>query len=603
MKKIYLIIAIVLAGAASCKKQTFLDDKTSSLIDVNAVFSDSARTMAFLSRMYEEIPFAFNYDRWEGGNTIQGTDDGESNLGNPARRSVALYLANYSAENVQFYDAWDTPWNNIRRANLLLSRLATTPLSPILQNRVKGEAKFMRAYFYGYLLVNYGGMPLIGETLYDKDANINLPRATFDETLQYIVKELDEAAALLPIPNSGYNPSVPAGQSGYQDADYGRVTKGACMAIKARMLLYAASPLFNGGFLAGATEDQKKVAGYPTNDAARWQSAADAALAVINSGYYALNVENNVKPGFGFYNVFLKRVNSEYILFTNRGANKDFENVMLPPSRGASNQRLKPSQNLVECFPMKNGKMITDPTSGYDHTNPYVNRDPRFNYSIIFNGSRYQKANTGVDSVFTWSVKATATNIANTTGDGYNPDAAAPATPNTGYFDRKMCDSNIANNSGANTNRGWPLLRYAEIVLSYAEAMNELGQTEMAVDKIKDIRNRAGIDAGTDGRYGINAGISQADMRDLIRNERHIELFAEGDNRWDDIRRWKIAVAVNNGLLRGVMIERNPVTKLFTYNTSVVGFQAHVFAPKQYLFPIPGIEIRKMPLMIQNPGW
>src|SRR3989337_3670440 len=110
MRKIYLFIAIVMLGMIACKKQSFLDDKTSSLVDVNAVFSDSARTIAFLNRMYEEMPFIFLYDRWEGGNTIIGTDDAESNLGNPARRSVALYLANYSQENFPFHDAWNTPW-------------------------------------------------------------------------------------------------------------------------------------------------------------------------------------------------------------------------------------------------------------------------------------------------------------------------------------------------------------------------------------------------------------------------------------------------------------------------------------------------------------
>lgn len=596
MRKIYwIIIAVVLAGAVSCKKQAFLDDKTSSLIDVNAVFADSARTIAFLNRMYEEMPFAFFYDRWEGGNTVQGTDDAESNLGNPARRAVALYLANYSSENFPFHDAWDTPWFNIRRANLLMSRIETTPLSPAMQRRITGEAKFMRAYFYAYLAANFGGMPIVGDTLYDKESNINIPRASFDETVKYIVKELDEAAALLPAPNASNQVFDP-------NRDYGRVTSGACMAVKARLLLYAASPLFNGGVISGASEEQKKAAGYPTYDVARWQAAANAAKAVIDAGYYSLHTVPGGKPGLGFYDVFLRRVNNEYILFTNRPPNKDFESVWLPPSRGGSNQRLKPTQNVVDYFPMKNGRAITDPTSGYNPANPYFNRDPRFNYSIIFNGSRYQRANTGIDTVYTYSLKSTPTNIANTSGDGYNPDGAAPATPFTGYFCRKMCDSNIAVNSSPNTERGWPLLRYAEIVLSYAEALNELGQTNMALEKIKEIRNRAGIDAGDDERYGIKPGVTQAEMREIIRNERHIELFAEGDNRWDDIRRWKIAEAVNNGLLKGVMIVRNPTTRAYTY-TPVVGYQAHVFTPKQYLFPIPGIEIRKMPLMIQNPGW
>lgn len=602
MKKITLLLAVVLLGIVSCKKQSFLDDKTTNLIDVNAVFSDSIRTMAFLTRMYEEIPFNFNLDRWEGGNTAQGGDDAEFSLENPARRPVALYLGAFSAEQFIHSDAWNLPFINIRRANLLLQYLPKTPLSDPIKSRVRGEAKFMRAYFYSYLAVNFGGMPLVGDTLYTKDDNINIPRASFEQTVNAIVKELDEAAALLPVPNVGFNPSLPPGQTGYEDRDFGRVTKGACMAVKARLLLYAASPLFNGGVIPGASEAQKNVAGYPSFNMTRWQAAADAANAVINSGYYSLNQGSTAQPGLGFYEVFLKRFpNPEYILFANRPPNRDIESAYLPSSRGGG-FRFKPTQNLVDCFPMRNGKAITDPTSGYDPANPYVNRDPRFNYSIIFNGSRYQRANSGVDTVFTYSIKLSPTNIPNTSGDGYNPDAAPPATPLTGYYLRKMCDSNIANNSSGNTLRGWPLLRYAEVVLSYAEAINETGQTALAYDKMKEIRNRAGILPGSDGLYGMKPNMTVAEMREVIRNERHIELAFEADARWDDIRRWKIAEVVNNGKLRGVMIERNPVTRLYTY-TPVLGFKAHFFAPRQYLFPIPGLEIRKMPLMIQNPGW
>lgn len=147
-----------------------------------------------------------------------------------------------------------------------------------------------------------------------------------------------------------------------------------------------------------------------------------------------------------------------------------------------------------------------------------------------------------------------------------------------------------------------PLLRYAEIVLSYAEAINEVGQTAVAYEKMKEIRESAGIDPGPDGLFGMKPGMTVSEMREVIRNERHIELTFEGDFCWDDIRRWKIAEVINNGNLRGVMIERNPTTRAYTY-TPVVGFVAHSFTPKQYLFPMPGLEIRKMPLMIQNPGW
>jgi hypothetical protein len=593
MRKIFWLIALALLGVVACKKQSFLDDKTTSLIDANAVFSDSIRTMSFLNRLYEEMPFNFIRDRWEGGNTVQGTDDSEFNLANPVRRSVALYLGNYSAQEFRHSDAWEVPWNNIRRANLLLSRLSTTPLSPTLQSRVRGEAKFMRAYFYAYLAMNFGGMPLIGDTLFGKDDNINVPRASFEETVNYIVKDLDEATALLPVPG------VQA-VGGYEDRDYGRVTKGSCMALKARLLLYAASPLSNGGTIAGASEEQKKVAGYPTYSVARWQAAADAADAVIRSNYYRLFVDNS-KPGLGFYKVFLERVNPEFILFLNQGSNKYFEQGWNPPTRGGNNN-LRPTQNIVECFPMKNGKSIKDPTSGFDPRNPYANRDPRFNYSIIFNGSRYQRANAGVDTVFTYANQPVTNPVRNLTNDAYDESVMPPGARQTGYYARKMCDSNIAQNSAGNTLRGWSLLRYAEILLSYAEAINEVGQVAKAYEKMIELRNRAGIDAGADGLYGMKPGMTVNEMREFIRNERRIELAFEGDYRWDDIRRWKIAEVVNNGKLRSIKIERTPGTMAYTY-TEVLGLVPHFFAPKMYLFPIPGIEIRKMPAMIQNPGW
>jgi hypothetical protein len=177
-----------------------------------------------------------------------------------------------------------------------------------------------------------------------------------------------------------------------------------------------------------------------------------------------------------------------------------------------------------------------------------------------------------------------------------------PGARQTGYYARKMCDSNIAQNSAGNTLRGWSLLRYAEILLSYAEAINEVGQVAKAYEKMIELRNRAGIDAGADGLYGMKPGMTVNEMREFIRNERRIELAFEGDYRWDDIRRWKIAEVVNNGKLRSIKIERTPGTMAYTY-TEVLGLVPHFFAPKMYLFPIPGIEIRKMPAMIQNPGW
>ena len=162
-----------------------------------------------------------------------------------------------------------------------------------------------------------------------------------------------------------------------------------------------------------------------------------------------------------------------------------------------------------------------------------------------------------------------------------------------------MCDVN----SSANTQRAWPLLRYAEILLNYAEAINETGQPALAVPKLIDLRRRAGIDAGTDGRYGIPAGIGQAQLRTIIQNERRIELAFE-DHRWHDIRRWKIAMVTNNAYNNRMRIVRGGTSPNFTYTYNVVSsIRRHNFRPEMYLLPIPDGEIRKVPLMRQNPGW
>jgi hypothetical protein len=371
------------------------------------------------------------------------------------------------------------------------------------------------------------------------------------------------------------------------------------MALKSRALLYAASPLFNGGSTSTNTALTPLVS-YPTTEINYWQAAADAALAVINSGTYALNVETSA-PGYGFYNVFLQRVNTEYILGLYRTPNRDFEGYYNPPSRSGSSNRSLPTQDLVDAFPMKNGLQPFNPdgtvntASGYVANDPYVNRDPRFNYSIIYNASLYSN-NSGstLSPVYTF-INGTGTIPAPTqTNDRFG------AGTTTGYYSRKMCDVTISNNSGSNTNRAWPIIRYAEILLNYAEAINETGQVALAEAKIIQLRARAGIDAGTDGRYGLKTNITVAEMRGLIRNERRVELAFE-DHRWHDIRRWKIAMITNNQYNKVMRITKNS-NGSYTYDR-LESIRRHNFRPEMYLLPIPDPEIQKMPAMLQNPGW
>lgn len=570
MKKIYLIIGAVLALAACKDSSDFLDNKVDTGLNEDAVFRDSANTIGFLTRIYTDAPFSFAKGRAAA--TEFSTDDAEYNLSSPTNQAVIMYNGSVSASNVPT-DFWNTPYANIRRVNLLLKKLPSTPLSAPMQQRMAGEARFLRAWFYHELMVTFGGVPLVGDTVYQIENIPNQARNTFEETVNYIVSELDAVSNILPAPDA------------YAEQDFGRVTRGACLALKARVLLYAASPLFNGG--AETTDAElKKVMGYPDYSVTRWEQAAVAAKTLIDLGYYELYKDNATAAGYGFYQVFLKRKldnKQEYIFAWNRAGNKDFENYYNPPSRGGAKTSM-PTHNLVMAFPMKNGKMPLEAGSGYDLQAPYANREPRFYYTIIYNDALYYN-NTGGSKQ-----KVNTSNDNNP--DGFNDNA-------TGYYSRKMCDENISANSSFNTERGWPLIRYAEMVLSYAEALNESGQTAAALAPLKEIRDRAGIEPGTDGNYGIDPNMGKDAMRAFIQNERRIELAFE-DHRWDDIRRWKIAVAINNGFNNRMKVDMKTSPYTFTVVPSV---RRHGFRAANYLLPIPYSETRKMPLLKQNPGY
>jgi hypothetical protein len=586
MKKIMILMALCVA-MASCKKSSdFLDNKADTGETEATVFADSVKTMRFLTQIYSASGYSFNKGRFSShGNTEVSTDDAEYAYSGVTQNAVILYNGSLSPttfwNNTTLPDFWTTPYENIRRANLLLSKLPVVPLNVATKKRISGEIRYLRAWYYHLLMINFGGIPLEGDNVYGINDVIDLPRASFQATVDYIVSECDAAAAILPLPNQ------PA-PSGYQEQDYGRATRGACLALKARVLLYAASPLFNGGAIAAASGAVKPLVSYPSYNVSYWQKAADAANDVINTNYYALNEDNDTAPGYGFYNVFLKRVNSEYIFNFNRGNNRDMEVNYNPPTRGGA-KNSTPTHQLAEAFPMRNGKAITDPTSGYNPATPYVNRDPRFGYSIIYNQSLYFNNTTGT--------KAVVNTYNGAPSDGYVSTGTGPTT--TGYYARKMCDENISANSAFNTERGWPLIRYAEMLLNYAEAINETGQTALAYPKLISIRKRAGILPGADNLYGLKANMTVEEMRDVIQNERRIELMNE-DHRWNDIRRWKIAVAVNNGYNKAINITKTGNNYTYAVANTI---RLHVFGQQHYLMPIPQSEISKMPSMLQNPGY
>jgi hypothetical protein len=574
-KLYYLLIGVFFVAFFSCtKKQAFLDQTQTTTLNKQTVFADSAYSMEFLNNIYSDIAFSSYPNRFGNAGLDACSDESEG----PSSGAVNTYIQFATGTvnpSIISNDAWSIPYTNIRAVNQFLKHLPNIPFNDSLKKETKGEALFLRAWYYSILLKHYGGIPLIGDKLYNSKDSIPAKRNTYEECVNYIASQCDSAAQLLPLLQSGNN--------------YGRADAGACMALKARVLLYAASPLLNGGQIA-TSEPLRSITGYPTFDKNRWKLAMDAAQAVISTAAYSLYVDNSTSPGYGFHEVFLMRVNPEYIFARMQTLNRDLESMWFPPFFGGNSEGAYPYLETANAFDMRDGLPITDPNSGYDPDHPYSNRDPRFDYSITHDQTlinhypELQKlpVNIYIDS----------TNPAHVlTG----PDAVYNGTP-TGFYTNKMCDDGLAIQLFTNlTPRCFPLIRYAEILLDFAEARNEwLSSPDRQVyDAVEAIRQRAGLDP-----YQLPTGLSQDSMRQIIHHERQVELAFEGQRFWD-VRRWKIASQTENEEMHGTV----PVKKGSTMIYETIPVRRHVFTDKMYLWPIPESEIAKSPDLLQNPGY
>ncbi len=579
-KNFYFIISLGLFSmlGTSCSKYEeqpkdwFTKDLAFDPLDQNGI-----TTGYVLNNIYSYIPNGFN--RINGDFLDAATDDAVPSAFNKQieyfTRGTVTAANNPEEAPGNSTDAnnltiWGNCYYGIRRANLFLANVGQTPIAAQTKQYWITEARFLRAYFYWELLKRYGGVPLLGDTVYGLNDDIKLPRNTFAETVNYIVSECTAIKDnMRPDPVS--------------TSDFGRASKGAAVALKLRVLLYAASPLYNGG---GFESDpvKKALTGYPSADPSRWQAVVNAYTEFRALGYYGL-VAAGTAPA-GFISVFTTKMSSEIIFSKQSSNNIDLENSQSPVGYIASNTRSQgltsPTQNLVDAFPMANGLSITDPASGYSASAPYTNRDPRLSATVFYNG-------------LPWLSRPVQTYEGGL--DKPNNPGLAPIQTRTGYYLRKFLGSFATNNAYSNISHNFPIFRYADIVLSYAEALNELGQTEAAVDQVKLIRARGGIAAGTNSRYGIPAGISQASMRALIMNERRIE-FAFEEQRFWDIRRWKTAPQVMTQTLTGVSITNaaSPTYQQTTVTTPV-------WNDRLYHMPIPFTEVLKNPKLIQNEGW
>jgi hypothetical protein len=597
MKKFVLFI-IFCALFASCQEGTDLLDPEASGISEQDVFSDARNTMLFLNDIYGDIvpviPQTGNKGmRWPGQDAMLevSTDNASTNL----PTSGAFYSFNagsWTALSSTFSTTeWNDDWVSIRACNLFLSHIDDVPLNTEYQfdARVKairkGEGIFLKAFFYSEMFKQFGGLPIIDKVVSITD-EMTLPRSTVDETVDFITGLCDQAAELLPLVQP--------------DADYGRATKGAALALKARVLLYAASPLWNNP----ARQDDSPYRG--KYDEKKWEKAAKAANDVINLGQYQLYDDIS--------SLFITRVNPELIFIHVNQPCSWMTSISVPSKLYPSGNFGKSGCNQVtynlirEYETLKDGKAysIDDPLSGYDANNPYINRDPRFYRDCMFNGYLFQ----GKTAQFGLAATGAAT-------PAHNPVEAGSYY--THVYSIKFADLSLVINfdardpaRGSRTNQNYPYLRYAELLLNYAEAMNEafgaevdgLGNGKTALWAVNQVRTRAQYPANaeylgqTGGMPPIPSGLAKADMREKIRHERRIELAFEEHRFWD-VRRWMIEPAAMTTIQAQVPVWQTDGTVKYEIRT----IQTRVFETKMYRMPIPEQQIYTNPNLVQNPGW
>lgn len=457
-------------------------------------------------------------------------------------------------------DQWENYYNGIRAANFYLKETAdftfddwkhSDEYEDVMKcfNNYKYEVRFLRAYFYFELIRRYHNVPLITEVLTQDEANHVVPEA-FENIAQFIVNECADVAKYLPVDYKNF-----------PNAETGRITKGAALALKSRMLLYMASPLYTD------TNDEK------------WKEAAKASYEIIGSiselGYGLVNYEtlytdvnNNCK---------------EVILARPVGESGDFEKANYPMGVEGGKTSTCPTQNLIDAYEMKDGTTF-DWNNPKMKTNPYANRDPRMGLTIVYNNMAWPK-----EKVEIWEGGANGLPVRNATV--------------TGYYLQKYVNKTISFESGSTVtkkNHNWILFRYAEILLNYAEAMvnafhdpdyKDVELPLSAREAVNQVRNRGNVKMPA-----FPIGMSETEFMKRLKNERRVELAFEGHRFWD-VRRWRDLK--ETAKIYGVKIEK--VDDGFNYTKFL--YETRTITDNLYFYPIANKEIFKNPNLNQNPGW
>jgi hypothetical protein len=565
-KLVHLLLWCCIAG--SCTK--ILDKKPLDKVSEKDVWNDFNLANAYMNRIY-----ARNLPEW----STEWTNYSEESNGGGS------YMYGQLTENSVNY--W--PYSDIREINELLVNIDNGTIKEDNKKLLKGQAFFFRAWRYFQMVIRYGGIPLVlHPQLLSEDLFVK--RNSTSETVQQIVADLDSAIADLPeiTPASGSND--------------GHVHKGTALAVKGRVLLYYASPQFD--------PDQTATG--------RWQAAYDANKEAK---------EYLESKGFGLYPDFSKlwfdEMNKEDI-FVRRyqytpNNSESWNNWAastrpLDVSQGATGGN-RPALEIVNAFPMKDGRTIDDPNSVYTYDPNYYwkNRDPRFKETIVYNGAVWGVGNDGPQpGRIQWTYVG---------GEQNNPTI-------TGFYMRKAVDTTQSAIEAYNSSTDWVELRFAEVLLNFAEAANEIGKTDDAYPELIAIRTRAGIDPGSDNLYGLKANMNKSQMRDAIMFERKVEFAFEGKRFWDLRRRRLFETTLNLTRRQGLTITlkipkgnldslqnsmsseefvnylNNHYTELFQDRVKVLDTQFDInWKPEYYFFAIPSSQLILNSKLEQTMGW
>jgi len=659
------VLVVCVLACTSCDNYLDINKYVYDKMTIDSIFVNKTRILQYINGTATYLPDESKYisdwyaDAYTSSPSGLGADEAVLPWGDDNHAGAKFIIDAITPTSVAHINPWPNYYIGIRKANITLARIVgKNDLTEADRQDYTGRAYFLRGYFYYSLLKLYGPVPILPNTAFDTDATVDevsYERASWDDCVEYICADMEKAAKMLPTDRSISYPYLP--------------TKGSAMAVIARLRLYSASPLYNGG-----TSKIDEIASWKRTDGTnfisqkadptRWGKAAAAYKRIIDLGKYELNTTSkivnskgtgtlslpntsdpnlktqafpngamDIDPYKSYKTIFdgsLTPENDKELILCSPRSNDD--NAFYWPTKQSGNDTYSVTQDMIDQYRMADGRQYSDATdaeksgnavgTGLTFSSDYVlnadraimhdNREPRFYASIGFNycvwpATSYQGSDTSVKNFIATYYK-----------DGNASGGTVDNTNITGYTCRKYGnqEDNLSWDSSVKS-KTYPIFRYAEVLLGYVEAMNEMTQPyttttddgttititrdpAIMVSYFNQIRYRAGLPGITTADAS-----DQATMRNIIKQEWRVEFFNE-DHRYYDLRRWLDAQTAYQKPITGLDVSQKSANRSQFYSVrvwSTLASEKRVWKNKMYFFPISQDTMDKNGKLVQNPGW